>query len=224
MKLCPLILPLDPQPFVKTRLGNPDGDGGYVVCHIPGVPYDYFFSAGIGGEDSFEQDVCKKYPGIVGRAYDDVCGVLPHGNVGDFAGVTCTVGRNFPLLIPQDKSFVLVKMDIEGGEYEAFKDATDGDMRKIAQLVVELHSVSKHMWLLEKLWLTHWPVHTHANNVSGFDGLPDGTCVPKFLEMTFLRKDLCFGIPSTAAIPDPVLDRPNVKNLPELVLIEAKVV
>jgi len=102
---------------------------------------------------------------------------------------------------------VLVKADIEGGEYRIIPDLLRY-VEVIDVLVVEFHDTDPLRLVFERqvgLLLEHFAVaHLHGNNYGGrsVDGLPDA------LEMTFVNKRL--GVPTERRdrLPIPALDSP----------------
>ena len=105
-------------------------------------------------------------------------------------------------------SNVLVKMDIEGGEYAVIPDLLNVADR-ITAMVVEFHDTTsdreafvssvKHLKQAFEL------VHIHANNYRGVaaDGLPE------VLEITFLNRRLCCETAVRDRLPVAGLDFPN---------------
>jgi hypothetical protein len=188
---------LIPVAVELVRIGNPDTDGGYVVPQLAVDTADAVLSLGIGEDWSFDQHWHQLKPGVEIHSYDATIAnynpELPvhhyYENVGkqfirsEFTEFTTAMNR-----LPGKNVFV--KMDIEGGEYTLTKDIL-ANHHRIMGLVVEYHgagSTSQHCFLEELPVLTqrYQCVHIHANN-SGpvVDGFPD------YLELTFLRRDLC---------------------------------
>lgn len=85
----------------------------------------------------------------------------------------------------------ILKMDIEGCEWDAFYSAPSEVLKKFDQITLELHALSdpyrKNLRVLKKLKKTHNPVWIHANNVGRLKkGLVD---IPSELEVTYASKD-----------------------------------
>jgi hypothetical protein len=104
----------------------------------------------------------------------------------------------------------LLKIDVEGCEYEFFANIPDELMLRFSQIALEIHGVKntkeKSIALLQKILTNFTLVHMHGNNYGRcHDGLPE------VLELTFVRNDL---MPEdsrfvTSAYPLVHLDSPN---------------
>ncbi|HUO79532.1 MAG TPA: FkbM family methyltransferase [Steroidobacteraceae bacterium] len=116
--------------------------------------------------------------------------------------------------------WVLVKMDIEGSEYEVLA-ASRELWPRVAGLVIEFHALDQHWpeFEAEMAALGRWfhVAHVHGNNN---DGCIAGTGVPRVLELTLVNRALCEGEPppSTERYPLPGLDRPCKPGHPDLPL------
>lgn len=192
----------------KLRLGR-DHDGGYVLCKAP-VEYDFFLSAGINNENSFERAALDAYPYLVCEAFDfRHCPGEAHPRY-HFSQAPV------PQMGPSGRN-ALVKLDIEGDEYPWLLGS---DLSRVAQAVIELHSPFN--WdAIARLHETHVCVHAHGTNWSGFfevTGADGVVKMPTTLETAWMRRDLTGPIrPSRAPIPGP-LDRPNRQGRPDMVI------
>lgn len=118
---------------------------------------------------------------------------------------------------------LVLKVDVEGAEYEAFASA--GLLACFRQIVVELHGlgVATHAALetqiavLRRLGAGHALVHAHYNNFERMVRV-EGYRVPRVLELTWLRRDpgLAFEL-ATDPLPGP-LDFPNFATKPDAAL------
>lgn len=63
-------------------------------------------------------------------------------------------------------SRVIVKMDVEGAEWESLLRTPDAVLQRIDQLVIELHGIDEPQYLdvVRKLKATFFVTHVHANN------------------------------------------------------------
>lgn len=191
------------------RIGNNVTDGGYVIpqCAVDSV--DGVLSLGLGDDWSFDDHFHQLRPDCTIHSYDSTIevGEFDQNLLNQYRKTFQNNVRHFPENVGKqfirseftelttaidrlDKDNIFLKMDIEGGEYTLTKDICDNQSR-IAGMVIEYHgaaSTSKHCFLEELPLLTEYyqVVHIHANN-SGpvINGFPD------YLELTFLRKDLC---------------------------------
>jgi hypothetical protein len=190
----PYLLPADVE---LLRIGNPDTDGGYVIPKLALEIADAVLSLGIGEDWSFDQHWNQLSPSAVIHSYDatienykpDPPVYHHYENIGkqfirsEFTELATALER-----IPGNNIFV--KMDIEGGEYTLTRDICNNRLR-IMGLVIEYHgaaSTSQHCFIEEvPVLCEHYQcVHIHANN-SG----PVINEFPDYLELTFLRRDLC---------------------------------
>lgn len=161
------------------RFGEPF-DGGYLMCgnllEGAGAAYSY----GISGYDGWGCDVAARLSATT-HQYD--CFNLQRPS--------CTKGTTVfhPLCIAGEASVdkegrtfqsleqhladngdaarrVLVKMDVEGAEWESLLRTPDAVLQRIDQLVIELHGIDEPRYLdvVRKLKGTFFVTHLHANN------------------------------------------------------------
>lgn len=215
----------------KVRYGR-NGDGGYVI--IDSYNYDYFISAGIDDEVSFDKDFVKNHTTISGVAFDGTVNRppdLPENilfnkmNIGVSNTETTTNLRD---IIDSHKD-VFIKMDIEGEEWRWIYSLGDS-IKNVKQFVFEAHALFAHnltqqyrnchclgyapdIWddyvlnALKKLNETHYLVHVHENLVGPFVNF-DGNEYPHFLELTYIRKDCEINGLNTDNLPVPLIDYP----------------
>lgn len=110
----------------------------------------------------------------------------------------------------------LLKIDIEGGEYDFIDDLIHQvgmNHQKISCLIMELHDTSTRRAEFERLvkGVSHWLpiVHLHANNCAGVaaDGLPE------VIEITFAEATQQS---ENREFPLPHLDYPNDPEIPDI--------
>ena len=79
---------------------------------------------------------------------------------------------------------VLLKVDIEGNEYQILKEINKNS-RKLNLLIIEVHKVSKNLDKIKKFIKTSKLklIHIHGNNYTGIDNKN----MPRVLELTFLN-------------------------------------
>lgn len=145
------------------RYGEPH-DGGYVMCHdalVSGTPPIAAYSYGIRGFDKWSEDIAKEF-NVPVYQYDCFNQEIP--SCVSASGSTCdqhfkpeclaTNGAppttNFRTLAEQfsnnrhntapDRSLI-VKIDIEGAEWDFFAAEPHSTLKKIKQLVVEFHNI-----------------------------------------------------------------------------------
>ena len=193
------------------RCGKPN-DGGYIIPDD--VQIDFILSGGIADENSFEDHALSIWPNVLCAAYD------PHGGPGPAKNLRYSFHKsNVGHLGLMTKKSVLVKIDIEGGEWDWFRALNDEQLGNIAVLVAELHDMgnrSEADWeQLARIAKTHALVWVHGNS---WDTLVevDGVQIPKTLECTWVLRGLPDSIvPSKRNIPCS-LDMSNLPNRPDL--------
>ena len=108
---------------------------------------------------------------------------------------------------------ILLKCDIEGGEYRIFDDLV-ANASRFAAIAIELHDVDLHRDRVSALLVRlhqYAVADLHANNFAGTDPAGD----PITVEMTLLRRDLADHV--ATAVPD-LGDRRNDPSRPEIEL------
>jgi len=116
---------------------------------------------------------------------------------------------------------ILLKIDIEGGEYEVLKDEEFlKTLDNVVQIAIEFHDAHLRFAelknVIESLNKKFTIVHFHGNNYAGVFEL-GGKQIPKVLELTFLNnsylksKQLDF-----SPMPVPDMDYPNHPGQPDI--------
>lgn len=211
------------------RIGG-EADGGYVMDKLQSGSLAY--SIGIGDEISWDAEMAKI--GFDIYMYDFTVDSLPFSNERFHfkkKGITgkrsddpafCTLFEALQANGHMNEEHMILKMDIEGAEWEVFENEREDVLEKFDQLVFEIHNLSKpDKWeyyakCLERLRLTHELVHVHANNVCKFlwiDGLKFADC----MELTYVKKENRDFFDSNVTLPSN-LDRPNICGLAEIEL------
>lgn len=225
------------------RLGNPDGDGGYLVPDdLDGI--SHCFSPGVDKMADFEKDMIKR--GIACYLADGTVDAPPvqdeminftQKNLGseDTSPKETELSSSPPTMrldtwmkeSPYTGDLIL-QMDIEGHEYEVLNSVQNEILRKFRIIVIELHGMgdlvrrkrrSKDRIIYEvlrKLSTDFSVVHVHPNSVAAIK-LWENYEIPGLLEITFLRKDRIHNPKPIKKLPHP-LDRPNMPGHPEISL------
>jgi hypothetical protein len=87
----------------------------------------------------------------------------------------------------------MLKMDIEGVEFDWIKSISDNQLNNIKQILIEIHfnpftKFNEDKWnIIEKLSKTHYLVHIHGNNYSDLISI-NNLVLPETIECTFIRK------------------------------------
>tara|TARA_B100000787_G_C16164209_1_gene282984 strand:- start:88 stop:870 length:783 start_codon:yes stop_codon:yes gene_type:complete len=101
-------------------------------------------------------------------------------------GKQCVTHKEISLpKILKDQENLLLKIDIEGDEYEILEDIIKNS-KKINCLLIEFHFISKNILLIEKFIKDNEYlklIHIHGNNYAGNNDNGD----PLILELTFLN-------------------------------------
>jgi hypothetical protein len=220
--------------YGKVRVGKPY-DGGYSICELPGK-YDALISGGISNDISFEQAFLDKYGNMPCIAFDGTVQGLPTAdyritfvqkNLGQYESNNIT---NLHTTI-EPYFDIFMKIDIEGHEFRLFPTFTEYHMKKVKQLVLEVHTPGdielhpnyfnglsdvKHSNLISlfaNINKTHTLVHVHPNNACATYYVDD-VKLPNVFECTFIRNDVVHErTPNKHSLPFPI-DMPNVPSHP----------
>jgi hypothetical protein len=184
------------QPY--TRYGTPN-DGGYVMCSDIYPGSDCLVSMGVERNVDFEVDLAKRIKNI--HMYDYSVATLPkpvpggkffQEKIGLGHGET-SVDDCVRRMRDEAKGDLLLKMDIEGSEWNVLSVATR--LNEFRQITVEMHWMmylgddafyEKVVKALSNLRKTHTPVLVHANNNQPL--MVMGACpVPNVFEVLYLR-------------------------------------
>ncbi len=204
------------------RFGSKN-DGGYVMCENLLSEVTSGYSYGIGGNDDWGCEVSKTY-NIPMHQYD--CFKPPK--------LTCKGGRFVPhnecvgprTETVQSRFFdtisnqivkngdsgerLIVKMDVEGAEWESLLATPDEVLARIDQLPMELHGVDDVPLLrvLEKLKRNFHLVHLHFNN---WACKPELAPFPGYAyQVLFVNKRIgVVGTPKPGALPASAFDAPD---------------
>ena len=210
----------------KIRAGR-NSDGGYVIANVG--DYDCYISCGIENDDSVSNIIIQNFNIPNYFAYDGTITTYPANGYPGMNFFTKNIGplntektTNLKDILSK-YSNILIKMDIEGGEYEWIDSLQTSDLLSIKQLVIEFHGVNptspycdwgcpnnKKPGLFKKLTETHCLIHAHGNNFSGVHQTGD-IRVPDVIELTYVRKDVMNNKFLLNKLPLPArgLDYPN---------------
>ncbi|CAE6938920.1 unnamed protein product [Symbiodinium sp. CCMP2456] len=214
-------------------------DGGYLICmdHLAKGDIQAAYSMGIDDHDLWSKDVYMTYDVPVFQ-YDctvdkpaqdcDSCSFYKSCLKGEDDGVEDPMNLTLQQVLTKtskgggpDRS-LLMKMDIEGGEWQALGTASDETLRKFRQLVVEFHWLQheeQHVQFVSTLRRLKKAgfrvVHLHGNNAAPMYEYGDFQ-IPHVLEVTLDSQG-----PEIPCVTDEVrspLDHPNLAMKPELPL------
>ncbi len=188
------------------RVGDA-GDGGYVM--IEAFDAVGAISIGIGGNVSWDVDVATR--GLPIGMFDPTIAAAPAAvpggtfhriGLGTPAQATASglalepLSRLLELAAAPAAGDLILKIDVEGAEWDALADVDD--FARYPQVVLELHdmgrlsaadSATNVLHLLRAIHTTHLPVHVHANNEAGLAAF-GAYWLPEVLEVSYVRRDL----------------------------------
>jgi len=233
-----LLSPMDVIDGRYVRVGC-DGDGGYVMLdQFDGKQIDAAYSFGIGNNVSWDESIAEF--GIDVFMYDHSIVKLPKQNerfhffrlglTGHQKGENL---RTMASIIAENGHIgnknLILKMDIEGCEWDVFDESDPDLINQFSQIVLEFHGLSetvgaddhaKQIEILEKLNKSHQVVHVHANS-AGYIEFAGPLTLPNLLEVTYVRRSDFVDMFSTNSRNFPTeLDSSTFPFLPDIPLNE----
>jgi hypothetical protein len=184
------------------RLGS-SGDGGYLIPDdLDGV--SSCFTAGVGGNVDFEFELANKGIKCFMADYSVEKPPLYHSNF--FFNKTFIGTANYENYTKFEDWFKknsdlkdhILKIDIEGDEYNLLSSITEEDFLKMRIIIFEIHNFSNILnplgfllikLIFDKLQRNHMIVHVNANNISPPIKFSKKLVLHDQLEITLLRKD-----------------------------------
>ena len=123
---------------------------------------------------------------------------------------------------------LLLKMDVEGWEWDVFSECSSTLLDQFQQIVVEYHGLTRAAYepgrfeemiaVLEKLNRTHQVIHVHANSRSALVAVKR-LVLPDLLEVTYIRRsDFAHRIESDQRVFPTALDEPTFEASPDIYL------
>jgi hypothetical protein len=184
------------------RLGS-SGDGGYLVPDDLAGIYSCF-TAGVGGNVDFEFELASKGIKCFMADYSVENPPLYHTNfifkksfIGSANYENYTKFEDWFKKNSDSKDCIL-KIDIEGDEYNLLPSITEEDFLKMRIIIFEIHNFSNILnplgfelikLIFDKLQKNHKIVHVNANNISPPIKFSKKLVLHDQLEITLLRKD-----------------------------------
>lgn len=213
--------PVDVVGHLKKRYGREE-DGGYVIIDNA-FGATHLLGYGVDKEVSFENQLTSSW-GIGAHIFDHTIHETPEtgpavtyvkeGLGPSDAAPLFTLQNHVDRFVPAGTNFVL-KMDIEGAEWAVLARA---DLSRVTQLVIEFHDLQDdHSDVIAQLNKQFYLVHVHGNNchnqpVIYIDRVHK---LPRYLECTYVRKDLVEVVPTIQKYPTP-LDFKCRKDAPDV--------
>jgi hypothetical protein len=194
------LVPKTPNVSLK-RFGSKN-NAGYVLANDISNE-DYLLSFGVAQDINFERQLSELVEGS--DMYDNSVDGLPYNilNLNFFKekiGAESEDGlANMKKCLSRlsNKKDYILKVDIEGSEWEFLSNITTEELLMFRQIVVEFHWIDKILDndhykiikdVMEKINISHQSVNVHANNYSNIFQFLD-LFIPEALEVTFLRKN-----------------------------------
>ena len=219
-----LLTPYDIADFRKVRVGIKDGDGGYVMLD-KFSPEQKIFSYGIGGTVDFELEFANRGHDVF--MFDHTIEALPQthprftyakeGVAGtDQPGASLFSMSHHLARHATDETNMILKMDVEGAEWDALGAASSNLLSRFEQITLEMHDLwrlgdpdfrASVAAVLEKLARHFTLFHVHSNNYADLCFV-NGLLVCPVIELSYIRSDLARRLPSATVYPT-LLDPPN---------------
>ena len=220
-KLLKLLKVHDLSQYRKIRVGNRNGDGGYVLLELPDEMVKSVFSYGVCDDTSFEHDILNYYPNAHVHLFDHTVscpsGLLPNHTFHQ-EGVSSVPSSNLDTMKSHFRKFapegdrILVKMDIDGAEFPTLLKAPPNLFRRVSQLAIEIHGLSLFnndaLNLLDTLDQHFILTHIHGNNFAPLQEWDD-ILVPEVLELTYVSRSLASNAKPTLDSFPSALDAAN---------------
>jgi hypothetical protein len=207
--------------YGKVRYGK-KGDGGYVIANSS-FGAKAIFGYGVDRDVSFENELSSKW-NVPAFVFDHTITskprtgpnvqFVPEGIAAEDRAPCFTLEKHLKQF-GYENSEILLKMDVENCEWDVLRGA---DLSRVTQLVIEMHEMERAPKdVLHKLFSQFWLIHIHGNNShcqSSF-WVDRVRRMPRYIECTWVRKDLVKAVPSTSAYPTSLdsKNRPDVQDL-----------
>jgi hypothetical protein len=213
--------------FDKIRLGRV-GDGGYVVLN-DFVPVSAALSFGIATDCSWDLEIAQR--GIEVYQFDyTIEGPPVHNERFHFHRkqiAACQDQQSESLGSALDKisaasGETILKIDIEGSEWEVFEAASLEQLRRLSQIVGEFHGfrhATDPVWrqraqrVMAKLKSAFEVIHVHGNNCSRFHLLAN-VPFPGVIEVTLANRAI-YEFEDTTEVFPTAIDNPNLHARPD---------
>lgn len=214
--------------FSKIRLGRAF-DGGYVLLDdFAGV--GAALSCGISDDATWDLEIAKR--GIPVHQFDHTIekGPIDHPLLtfhkqrvaaADAPGTLCLDSMAEQFLPGCGRA--ILKIDIEGDEWQAFSTVSAETLGKFSQIICEFHGLyyaahptwhKRFVAVLSKLRALFEVVHVHGNNAGPFANIAN-VILPCVLEITLASRS-CYQFAQSNEVFPTALDQPNLPSQPEM--------
>ena len=212
------------------RIGG-SSDGGYMLPNnLTGI--DALYSPGVANNSNFEFALAENGIPCYLIDYSVDCAAKSHKNIHfdkKFLGsindeIYWTMDTWVKKYTP-DAHELMMQIDIEGAEYEAFISSSQETLKRFRIIVAEFHGLDSMFnqyglkllnLCFEKLLKDFYVVHLHPNNCEG-EVTKWGIKVPRVMEATLIRRDSAHHISFANQFPHPQ-DETCVSSNPEIYL------
>lgn len=209
------------------RVGS-DSDGGYIMADCLSES-NIAYSLGIGGDVAWDTEMAKK--GFDVYMYDHTIDALPSENEKFHFRKNGIGGRNTEKILTlaeiirrnghENRRDLVLKMDIEGSEYDAINNADPEVLKQFSQIVIEWHNLLDPVdngitAAIKKLNGLFQCVHLHGNGAEQRVRIDD-RILPDAMEATYLRRTDHTFVDARHTLPLPI-DMPSREGDSEIYL------
>jgi|SRR5271165_1924436 len=216
--------------FGKIRLGR-NGDGGYVLLDdfadvsaalSFGIGTDCSWDAAIAARaiDVFQYDHTVDGPPIANPRFRFFKKKIAAASSDQSESLGSALAK-----LPSTAERVILKIDVEGAEWDIFDAATPEELARFSQIVGEFHDfdhAADPAWrdtarrVLAKLRSVFEVVHVHANNYAPLNVIAN-VAIPSTFELTFVKR-ATYECRETDEIFPTALDQPSWDGRPDIFL------
>ena len=214
------------------RLGD-DNDGGYIVPDdFQGIKY--CFSAGVGDLIKFEKDCSRQYGikcylcdfnNIKNKEIIDYFDFTKKkiSSYNDKKNITINTWIKKKIKLKHD---LILKIDIEGSEYETILNLDENILKRTRILIIEFHRLrdlrNKFFYnifnnTISKLLNLFYVVHLHPNNSGKMIKIGKFE-VPDLIEITLIRKNRILKKKKNNNLYPLEIDQKNIKSKKDIIL------
>jgi hypothetical protein len=229
-----LLTPWDAVGCGKRRVGG-DGDGGYVLLDRL-RPEQAVLSYGVGPDCTFDTDLAKRGHHVLmfDHTVERPPGGTPKGCIFTREGVAVsaqpekrldTIEAHLHRHGLRNRHDLILKMDIEGAEWDVLAGLPENILDAFEQIVVEFHGLNalnrdafgaRARAAFQRLNARFTLCHVHANAYGGL-AMIEGVVLPPVLEASYVRSDLITRTPNRTLYPTEY-DRANRPGTKDIVL------
>ncbi len=226
------LTPYDIPNSDRIRIGS-NGDGGYVLLNRGLQDVEVLYSYGVGTNSDFEMMFCEKYNAIA-RLYDHTVDTMPFKKdflyfkkqgVGPEKTKSLNTIENHINENGDNNKKLLLKIDVEGAEWDTLFHIPDAILGSFEQLAIEIHNLhsfcpdynginlskfklDQKTRVIKKINKLFYLYHLHANNYQPLFYI-NRFKLPNAMELTFVNKKYSKSAERAKTIFPTKFDRPN---------------